>query len=55
LLAVEKEMQSSIKSRDRLRMIGITQSYYIHDSPDYKIAKRMMKILEKEDYDSYNS
>ncbi len=36
-------------------MIGITQSYYIHDSPDYKIAKRMMKILEKEDYESYNS
>lgn len=39
--------------KDRLRMIGLTQSYHIHDSAQYQKAKSMTKIIAKEDYKNY--
>ena len=54
LLKEEKDIQKK-SNFNRIRMIGIQQSYYMHDCADFKIAKRMNKILEKEDYQNYNS
>lgn len=33
-----------------LRMKSVTQSYYINDSAQYQVAKRMERIIESEDF-----
>jgi len=35
-------------------MQGTTQSYDIHDSAQYRAAKRMQRQLDKDDYHSHN-
>ena len=36
-------------------MQGVTQSYCIYDSAQYQAAKIMIRLLDKEDYENYNS
>lgn len=56
LLMANKKVLSkkAIYYRDKginiLRMKSVTQSYYINDSAQYQVAKRMENIIDQEDF-----
>lgn len=53
LLANEKNLQREMLKRriKNLRMVSITQSYNLMDNPVYQKARRMINVLEREDYE----
>jgi len=50
LMVNEKKLQEKSLVYKVLRMKSLTQSYYINDSQQYHVAKRMIKIIDQEDF-----
>ena len=46
---IKEVMRGEYKRKQRLRMVTITQSYSMTDSPTYVKARRMRRIMERED------
>ena len=45
------QKSKDVKEKNRLRMVSLTQSYNLNDSPQFIKARLMSNVLEKEEYE----
>ena len=49
-ILMDRSKRNNRQTAEILRMKSVTQSYYINDSSQYQVAKRMLKILDQEEF-----